>query len=167
MPKSDQGVLAGRFQVIPRTLIFVTRGEEVLLLKGAAHKRLWANRYNGVGGHIERGEDVLSAARRELAEETGLTGVPLWLCGTIMVNAGEAVGIGIFVFRGEYPGGEIRHSEEGLLEWIEKGRLVDLPVVEDLPILLPKVLAAQPADAPFAALTDYDEHDRLRIRFAA
>ncbi len=72
MPASDQGVHNDRYQVIPRSLIFVRRGEQVLLLKGAAHKRLWANLYNGIGGHIERGEDALSAARRELAEESGL-----------------------------------------------------------------------------------------------
>jgi 8-oxo-dGTP diphosphatase len=166
MPKSDQGVLPGRFQIIPRTLIFLTRGDEVLLLKGAPVKRLWANRYNGVGGHIERGEDVLTAARRELLEETGLAEVPLWLCGTIMVNAGEAVGIGIFVFRGEFSGGTIRQSDEGALEWIQKDRLRDLPLVEDLPLLLPRVLEMRPGDAPFAALTDYDEQDRLRLRFA-
>ena len=67
MPSSDQGVTHDRYTLIPRTLIFLTRGERVLLLKGAPHKRLWANRYNGVGGHIERGEDVLTSARRELA----------------------------------------------------------------------------------------------------
>ena len=45
----------------------VTGEPEVLLLRGAADKRLWANRYNGLGGHVEAGEDVLSAAKREAA----------------------------------------------------------------------------------------------------
>jgi 8-oxo-dGTP diphosphatase len=166
MPKSDQGVHPERYQIIPRTLIFLTHADEVLLLKGAPNKRLWANRYNGVGGHIERGEDVLSAARRELFEETGLAGLPLWLCGTIVVNTGEGVGIGIFVFRGECSAQEMCPSDEGALEWIEKGRLNDLPLVEDLPLLLPRILEMRPGDAPFFALTDYDEQDRLRLRFA-
>jgi 8-oxo-dGTP diphosphatase len=68
MPKSEQGVNQGRFSVIPRTLIFITHGDKILLIKGSPFKRLWANQYNGIGGHIEKGEDVLSAARRELRE---------------------------------------------------------------------------------------------------
>jgi len=73
MPHSDQGVTADRYTVIPRTAIFLRRGDSYLLLKGAPTKRLWANKYNGLGGHVERGEDVLSATRRELLEETDLT----------------------------------------------------------------------------------------------
>ena len=53
-----------RYQAIPRVLIFLrsrnpqTGEEEVLLLKGAPTKRLWANHYNGLGGHVEAEEDV-------------------------------------------------------------------------------------------------------------
>jgi len=73
MPVTDQGLNQDRYMLIPRTLIFLTRGDKILLIKGAANKRLWANLYNGIGGHIEPGEDILSAARRELKEETNLT----------------------------------------------------------------------------------------------
>lgn len=45
-----------RFVAYPRTLCFVQNGDALLLLKGAAHKRLYANRLNGVGGHVERDE---------------------------------------------------------------------------------------------------------------
>lgn len=165
MPASDQGSLHGRYSLIPRSLIFITRGPEVLLLKGAPHKRLWANRYNGIGGHLERGEDVLNAARRELMEETGLNIAGLWLCGVITIDTGEETGIGIFVLRGEYVAGELAPSSEGALEWVSFARLSQLPLVEDLQILLPRVLAQPPGAPPFAAHYSYDETGKLAIRF--
>jgi len=165
MKKSDQGASADRYAIIPRTLIFITQGAQVLLIKGAPNKRLWANQYNGIGGHIERGEDILSAAKRELYEETGLESVDLRLVGTVMIDASDQRGIGLFVFQGSYQRGKLVESHEGQLDWVPVDRLEEYPLVEDLKTLLPRILRMQPGDPPFAALYDYDEQERMHIRF--
>jgi len=149
--------------LIPRTAIFVRRGDEFLLIKGAPTKRLWAGKYNGVGGHLERGEDLLSSAQRELLEETGIA-AELWLCGTVIVDAGDT-GICLFVFCGENVRGEIKDSEEGSVEWVEREAVLHLPVVEDLPVLLDRIHLMQRGDPPFSARSYYDENDKLKVVF--
>ncbi|MBV6401066.1 MAG: hypothetical protein CNIPEHKO_01363 [Anaerolineales bacterium] len=163
MPQSDQGLNNPRYTLIPRTAILLRRGDSYLLLKGAPTKRLWANKYNGLGGHVERGEAVLASAKRELLEETGLT-ADLWLCGTVIVDAGET-GICLFMFTGNVTGGELIASEEGLAEWVEYKKIGELDVVEDLPILLGRIHGMKRGDPPFSAQSFYDEEGKLIVRF--
>jgi 8-oxo-dGTP diphosphatase len=169
MGRADQGVTQShdRYRVIPRSLCFITHGNEVLLLRGGPHKRLWAGHYNGVGGHIEAGEDVYSATRREIREETGLDVHGLRLCGVAHVNAGDpAVGILFFIFTAQAASQVIGLSPEGTLEWWPVDHLPTADMVEDLPILLPKALNLAPAAPPFFAAYRYDDQDRLMISFA-
>ena len=157
--------------LIPRTAIFARREDEYLLIKGAPTKRLWAGKYNCLGGHVERGENILFSAQRELLEETGLL-ADLWMCGTVIVDAGDA-GICLFVFCGDNVKGEIKSSSEGTVEWVKKARvepgrndsISQLPIVEDLPILLERIHIMQRGDPPFSARSYYDKNDQLKVVF--
>jgi len=165
MPVSDQGSLEGHYLIIPRTLSFITNEDHILLLKGAPNKRLWANLYNGIGGHIKPGEDILCSAKREIYEETGLVPDNLWLCGVIIIDTGVKPGIGLYVLRAECTHKAYKNSIEGTLEWIPLSEVYTLQLVEDLPIILPKILEMQPISAPFSALYQYNSDGTLKISF--
>ena len=93
----------------------------------------------------------------------------LWLCGTVTVDTGEDIGIGIFVLRGEFrpedDEGVHLTSPDGELAWVPYEEIYDLPLVEDLPILLPRALSMKPGGAPFAAHSSYDRECRLVLSF--
>lgn len=171
MGAKDQGADAteGRWLTINRSLCFVTYGADILLLKRAPHKRVYPDRYNGVGGHIERDEDPLSGAIREIREETRLDITNVRFCGVIQVDAGADNGIMVFVFSAEATSRHFTDSPEGRLAWVPRDRLDDLPLVEDLPALLPLIFDPGSDEAtrlPFFAHSSYDAYDQLIMRFA-
>jgi 8-oxo-dGTP diphosphatase len=168
MGAKDQGAdaTAGRWLTIPRTLCFITHGDDILLLKRGEHKRVYPGRYNGVGGHVERDEDPLSGAIREIREETGLDITDVRFRGTIHVDAGSANGIIVFVFSAEAISRDFANSDEGTLAWIPRDQVDSLPLVEDLPVLIPLIFDGNPDAPPFFAHTSYDEHDRPILVFA-
>ncbi len=156
-----------RYQLVPRVLCFVLDGDRVLLLRGAARKKIWPGVYNGLGGHVERGESVQASAEREIFEEAGLRVSGLRLRGVITIDAGTPAGIGLFVFTAQPAGGNLIASAEGSLEWVALAEVRQLPIVPDVVVLLER-LAAQPESAPpFSAHYHYDERSQLVIRFDA
>ncbi len=153
MNVAEQGarVVSGHNLVIPRVLIFLTStnpatgAREVLLLRGAPTKRLWANKYNGLGGHVEATEDVYTAAVRELREEAGLEVGDLTLRGVVTIDtgfdeSGRRPGVLMFVFVGETRERTLWPSPEGTPAWLPLDALSTLPLVDDLTELLPRAL---------------------------
>ncbi len=169
MPAADQNIKLFRYQIIPRVLVFALRSDAVLLIKLLPRNGVatgWTGCYNGPGGHIERGEDVFSAARRELWEETGLKAEPA-LCGTVIVDTGPSVGIGLFIFRADNLSGDLLASAEGIPEWIPFHALTDALLVEDVSIFLERIRNMKPGDPPFSARSFYDADDRLTVVFGS
>jgi 8-oxo-dGTP diphosphatase len=155
-----------RYQFVVRTLLFIYHEDKVLLLKGALHKRLWANRYNGVGGHVEQGESIPAAALREAQEEVGLVDIHnLSLRGVITIDPNTNPGVLLFLFRGISPTTAVQASDEGTPEWVNWHTLPEESMVEDLPILLNRLASMRDADPPFYAHYSYSESGALSIQF--
>ncbi len=156
---------AGRWLVIPRTLCFVLHGGDVLLMKRAAHKRVFPNRYNGLGGHIERDEDPLTSVQREVKEECGLDVHTVRLRGVYTIDAGADTGILLLIFTAESARRDgLVESDEGTLEWVPLDAALSLDLVEDLPHILPRI--ALPDAPPFFVHVSYDAADVIQMRFA-
>jgi 8-oxo-dGTP diphosphatase len=162
----EQGASAteGRWLTIPRTLCFVQNGDDVLLMKRAAHKRVFPNRYNGVGGHVERDEDPLTSVRREILEETGLVVRDLRLRAIYHVDAGADTGIVVYAFTAYSDNRNVVANDEGSLHWIPRQQLGEYDLVDDLPILLPRMLAMPTGVPPLFVHMSYDERDHPVIQ---
>ncbi|MEL4505122.1 8-oxo-dGTP diphosphatase [Luteococcus sp. H138] len=130
---------------IMTTLGFVLHpdGERVLMVHRTARpgdEQL--GKYNGLGGKLERDEDIVECLRRELREEAQIEATALRLRGTVSWpgfgrNGEDHFGF-IFVvdaFTGEVP---VR-NEEGELSWERIDALDELPMWEGDRHFLPLV----------------------------
>lgn len=122
-------------------------------------------KFNGLGGKLERDEDVAEGMCRELAEEAGIEVLRMRLRGTInwpgFGRAGEDWFGFVFViddWRGEPPAA----NAEGTLEWIAIDRLLDLPLWEGDRHFLPLVFDEDPR--PFHGVMPYRDGRMLDWR---
>ena len=82
-------------------------------------------KYNGLGGKLDRGEEVVSGLRREIREEAGLECEKLRVRGTISWPGFGKQGEDWFgfIFRIDaWTGQPCTENAEGTLEWVEQAR---------------------------------------------
>ncbi|MCL5999317.1 MAG: 8-oxo-dGTP diphosphatase [Chloroflexi bacterium] len=122
---------------MPYTPIVATLGyvlspdrQQVLMIhRNARPDDLHYGKYNGLGGKLEREEDVVSGMRRELREEAGIEAVTLTLRGTISWPGFGKHGedwLGFLFTIHEWNGTPLTHNPEGALEWVPVERILAL-----------------------------------------
>jgi len=126
-PTSARGWLLTFDRVIQYTLVYLISRGKVLLIKNAPG-RSHAGEWIGLGGKLERGEDPVSSAVRELWEESGLTVADPKLRGTFIWIDDVQCGI-VYIVTGTSWSGTLVESDEGALQW---HRIADLPSLEGL-----------------------------------
>lgn len=99
-------------------------------------------KYNGLGGKLEPGEDVVSGMMREVREESGLECLSVRLRGTIswpgFGKQGEDWFGFIFVID-RWTGVPSQGNAEGTLEWVDVSKVQGLPLWEGDRHFLPLV----------------------------
>jgi len=113
-------------------------------------------KYNGLGGKLEADEDVAAGMRREIREESGIECLSMQLRGTISwpgfgKHGEDWLGFIFLIdrFEGEPHGG----NHEGELEWVERSRMMELPMWEGDRHFLPLVFDDDPR--PFHGVMPY------------
>ena len=133
-----------------------SRDRVLMIHRNASEQDHHLGKYNGLGGKLEPDEDVLSGMRREIREEAGIECEALDLRGTIswpgFGKAGEDW-LGFVFLVGRFRGTPLERNAEGALEWIELGRLGELPMWEGDRHFLPLVFDADPR--PFHGVMPY------------
>jgi 8-oxo-dGTP diphosphatase len=142
-------------------------GQRVLLIhrNKRAHD-LHFGKYNGLGGKLEAGEDVVGCLCREIREEAGIECTSPKLRGTVSWPGFGKHGEDwfAFIFRvNEWSGRPLTENAEGTLEWVEVARVLELPLWEGDPYFLPLVFE----DAPwqFHGVMPYKEGRPVRWSF--
>ena len=124
------------FKPILATLGYVLSpdGKQVLLVhRNARPDDAHFGKYNGLGGKLDAGEDLVSGMRREIQEEAGIECTSLRLRGTVSWPGFGKTGEDWFGFIFEidaWTGSPLLENAEGTLTWIDVGKILELPLWE-------------------------------------
>lgn len=134
-------------------------GQRVLMIhRNARADDQHLGKYNGLGGKLEPLEDIAAGMRREIFEEAGIECLSMQLRGTLNwpgfgKNGEDWLGFIFLIDR--IKGVPPARNPEGDLVWVERSRLMELPMWEGDRHFLPLVFDADPR--PFHGVMPYHE----------
>ena len=130
---------------IPETVLaYIEKDESFLMLYRNKKKHdINANKWIGVGGHLEQGESKEQALYREIKEETGLDVIEYQYRGLIHFNYGELSEM-MHLYIVTKVNGELTECDEGTLQYVPKNEILNLPIWEGDRIFLEKLLSNAP-----------------------
>ena len=123
-------------------------GKKTLLIHRTARKNdHHYGKFNGLGGKMESGEDIVSCLKREIYEEAGIEAQQIILRGTINWKGFGGEGedwFGFIFLIKEYTGRPRTENNEGELVWKPIEQLHSLPMWEGDRYFLPLVFDNDP-----------------------
>lgn len=113
------------------TLCYIEKDGRYLMLhrvkkEGDINRDKWI----GVGGHFEAGESPEECLLREVREETGLELASWRLRGIITFATDTYETEYMFLYTARAHEGRLAECDEGMLEWVRKEEVYDLPLWE-------------------------------------
>lgn len=118
------------------TLCYVEQnGQYLMLHRNKKQNDINKDKYIGIGGHMEHGESPKECVTREAFEETGLELDEPKLRGILTFVIDDMTEL-CFLYTCEKYSGELHSCDEGDLVWIEKDKVLDLPLWEGDKIFL-------------------------------
>ena len=140
------------------TLCYIERGDEYLLLHRVKKENdLNHDKWIGLGGKFLENESPEECILREVREETGLTLISWRYRGIVTFVSDRYEGEYMHLFTADGFTGEMTDCDEGVLEWIPKERMRELPQWEGDRIFLELLQR----EAPFFSLKLVYEGDKL------
>ena len=111
-------------------MIYLEKNNQYLMLyRNKKKKDINKNKYIGVGGHVEKGETPDEAIVREVKEETGLDLLSFRKRGLVyfVLNVYEEE---MYIYTSLDFKGELIECNEGELSWVDKEKVLSLPIWE-------------------------------------
>lgn len=135
------------------TLCYIEKDDSYLMLHRVKKENdINKDKWIGVGGHFEASETPEECLLREVYEETGLTLTSWKLRGIITFITDTALAEYMFLYTADGYTGEIGECDEGVLEWVKKSELCQLPIWEGDKVF-------------FRLLEDKEEFFSLKLRY--
>lgn len=119
------------------TLCYIEQdGKYLMLHRTKKENDINKDKWIGVGGHFENGEDATECMIREVKEETGLIPLSYRLRGVVDFYSDIYGSEQMHLFTIDNFCGTLIDCDEGSLEWIDKERVLSLPLWEGDKIFL-------------------------------
>ena len=148
---------------IPETVLaYIEKdGSFLMLYRNKKKNDINANKWLGVGGHLEPGESKEDALIREIKEETGLDAINYEYRGLIHFNYDGYSELMHLFLVGEVSG-ELIECDEGTLKYIPKNEVMNLSIWEGDKLFLKKLLSNEPY---FELELNYQKDNLVSFRF--
>lgn len=141
------------------TLCYIERdGKYLMIHRVKKVNDINKDKWVGVGGKFEEKETPFDCARREITEETGLVADSLNYRGLVTFVSNEFGTEYMHLFHTDSFSGNLKDDcDEGVLEWIDKNEVLNLPLWEGDKIFLDLLTK----DVPFFSLKLVYEGSKL------